>query len=87
MADGRKLSYSLVNNTAPDFSIPRQYSAQTVLDEGAAELSNAEGATAGYRPELAHFLSLCMKLVYEKEEVMQVRPDDIDRNYSPAWKL
>ncbi|BDA50872.1 probable feruloyl esterase A at C-terminar half [Coccomyxa sp. Obi] len=71
LADGRKLSYSLVNNTSPDFSIPRQYSAPIVLDEGASELSNAEGAAAGYRPALAHFLSLCMKLVYEKEEVMQ----------------
>ncbi len=73
MADGRKLSYSLVNNTSPDFSIPRQYSAPLVLDEGAAGLSSAVGAAAGYRPELAHFLSLCMKLVYEKEEVMLVR--------------
>ena len=72
MADGRKLSYSLVNNTSPDFSIPRQYSAAEVLAGGAEVSGDAAGPAAGYSPSVAHFLSLCMKLVYEGEDIIQV---------------
>ena len=74
-ADGQRLSYSLVNNTAPELSIPAQYSAPGLLPGlkpgRAAGAAGAAGVDA-YDPCIAHFMSLCMKLVYEKEAVIQV---------------
>ena len=67
MADGRRVSYSLVNNTSPRFDVPPQYLAATVLPDLAA----AE-RLGDYDAFVCHFMSLCMKLVYEKEEVIQV---------------
>lgn len=75
MADGRKLSYSLVNNTASDFSIPRQYCVRDVLALGSSEDSGfgaANSPAEGYSPSVAHFLALCMKLVYEEEDIIRV---------------
>ena len=71
-ADGRRLSYSLVNNTAPELSIPAQYSAPGLLP--GLKPGGTPGAVGvdNYDPCIAHFMSLCMKLVYEKEEVIQV---------------
>lgn len=71
MADGSKLSYSLVNNTAPDFSIPRQYSVDKLFALGQGQ---APPAGLEYSPAACHFMSLCMKLVYEKKDVIQVHP-------------
>ena len=67
MPDGRRVSYSLVNNTSPRFDVPPQYTAAAVLPGLAAAERGAD-----YDASVCHFLSLCMKLVYEKEEVIQV---------------
>ncbi len=86
-ADGRKLSYSLVNNTATDFSIPRQYSATEVLAGGAEAADGAAGPSAGYNPAVAHFLSLCMKLVYEEEGIIKVWLGSARLHRTCAWLL
>ena len=55
---------SLVNNTSPDFSVPSgKYNP--------AELPFGQPRDVGYDPCIAHFMALCMKLVYEEPEVMQ----------------
>lgn len=71
-ADGRRLSYSLVNNIAPDLSIPAQYSAPGLLPGLAPGDTAGASGVDNYDPCIAHFMALCMKLVYEKEEVIQV---------------
>ena len=57
---------SLVNNTGPDFDLPNAYKV-TNLAFGAPRGS-------GYNPDIAQFLALCMKVVYEEPAVIQVRP-------------
>lgn len=64
LSSGERIPISLVNNTGPDFSIPSAYKA--------AELPLGAAKTAVYDPVTAHFLSLCMKLVYEDPVVIQV---------------
>jgi len=66
MADGRRVPLSMVNNTAPDFSIPGAYNP--------AELPFGLPRGSGYNPNVAHFMALCMKVVYEEEEVIRVTP-------------
>jgi hypothetical protein len=69
MADGHRVSYSLVNNTAPDFTIPRQYTVEGLF----SDTGMMEPAGPVHEASIRHFMSLCMKLVYEKEQVIQVR--------------
>lgn len=64
MADGTRIPLSLVNSTAPDFRLPTSYK----LSELPFDLEEP-----GYNTQLAHFLSLCMKLVYEEDVVIQVQ--------------
>ena len=69
-ADGRRISYSLVNNAASDFSIPAQYNAEKLLHNNTLK---GYDAASDYNPQTSHFLALCMKVVYEKEPVIKVR--------------
>ena len=64
MADGTKIPLSLVNSTAPDFRLPSSYK----LSELPFTLEEP-----GYDSQIAHFLSLCMKVVYEEDVVIQVK--------------
>ncbi|KAK9807288.1 hypothetical protein WJX73_008211 [Symbiochloris irregularis] len=66
---------SLVNNTAPDFSIPAAYRA---CDFPFAVQADSEG----YHPAACHFLALCMKLVYERPAVIQ---DIIENQWGVTW--
>ena len=59
---------SLVNNTSPNFE-PGPYDPR--LFPFSAEW-HPERHT--FRPNVAHFMSICMKLVYEQEEVIKVPP-------------
>ena len=69
-ADGQRISYSLVNNAASDFSIPPQYNAIKLLHNNTLK---GYDAASDYNPQTSHFLGLCMKVVYEKELVIKVR--------------
>ena len=64
MADGTRVPLSLVNSTAPDFRIPASYDV--------SDLDFNPSREDGYDPQIAHFLSLCMKLVYEEDIVIEV---------------
>ena len=64
MADGTRIPLSLVNSTAPDFRLPSSYK----LSDLPFSLKEP-----GYNAQTAHFLSLCMKLVYEEDVVIQVK--------------
>lgn len=64
MPDGRHIPLSLVNNTAPFFELCRQYRL--------ADLFPHDSADSGYDDRVAHFMALCMKIVYEEPEVIQV---------------
>ena len=90
LANGQRRSISLVNHTAFDFSIPQQYkTADFPFDSTSDNPSSPETPPAAAKtsqhgcafdlPSLyrAHMLSLCMKLVYEKHEVI----DDIASRY------
>ena len=57
---------SLVNNTSPDFEAgPYEPASFPFSAEWHPERHL-------FRPAVAHFLALCMKLVYEQEELIQV---------------
>ncbi|KAL0038755.1 hypothetical protein WJX79_006617 [Trebouxia sp. C0005] len=77
LADGQHRSISLVNHTAFDFSIPQQYKTADFPFDSSPETASQVAKTSQHGctfdlPSLyrAHMLSLCMKLVYEKHEVI-----------------
>ena len=77
VADGQRRSISLVNHTAFDFSIPQQYKTADFPFDSSPETASQVAKTSLHGctfdlPSLyrAHMLSLCMKLVYEKHEVI-----------------
>lgn len=64
LPSGRRIPLSLVNNTAPSFDLPETYRA--------ASLPFGQSRGAGYDRNVAHFLGLCMKVVYEEPAVIEV---------------
>ena len=64
LANGERRSFSLVNCTAADFSIPSAYCA--------AAFPFVATKPPRYDARVAHLMALCMKVVYEKPEVIKV---------------
>ena len=69
LADGRRIPYSLVNNTAPGFDAPSVYSPADFPFSGPWHPERIP-----FQPNVAHFMSLCMKLVYEQSDAIEVCP-------------
>ena len=74
LQSGETVPLSLVNNTAPDFSIPSAYQA----------CDFPFATSPGYHPAVCHLLALSMKLVYEKPEVIKVLPPSLHTMLSRA---
>lgn len=62
LSNGESVPFSLVNNTAPDFSMPGTYHP--------TDFPFTAGSS--YHPAVSHMLALSMKLVYERPEVIKV---------------
>ena len=62
------MPYSLVNNTSPTFDPPRVYSPAEFPFSGPWHPERLR-----FQPNVAHFMSLCMKLVYEQADIIEVR--------------
>ena len=59
---------SLVNNTSPDFEAGPYDPASFPFS------ADWHPERHAFQPNAAHFMALCMKLVYEQEEVIEVTP-------------
>lgn len=64
LPDGRRVPLSLVNDTAPTLAHPAQYQPRGF----------PFGAHSAFDLRDADLLALAMRLIYEREEVFQVRP-------------
>ena len=62
-SSGQLYALSLVNNTATDLSVPLSH-----YHPGTLPFSAEQG---GYDADVAHFMALCMRSVYEKPEVIK----------------